>query len=74
MSSRHDVYSAWRTAYLMPGAADDGREDGSRGVVTGEAGLAHAGAIVNYQCGYVIVTHFDWLVVVGLSTYNELLQ
>ena len=41
----------------MSGASDDGREDGARSVVTGESGLAHAGAIVDYQSGYVVVTH-----------------
>ena len=51
----------------MPGTANDGREDSSGSVITGESGLAHSGAIVNDQCGYVIVTHLDWLVVVGLS-------
>lgn len=53
--------------YLMPGAANDGWEDGSWGVVSCETGLAHTGSVVNDQCGYVIVTHFDWLVVFGLS-------
>eukprot|EP00962_Isochrysis_galbana_P018636 scaffold5373_cov103-Isochrysis_galbana.AAC.7 len=30
-------------------AADDGREDGARGVVAREAGLAHAGPVVNHE-------------------------
>jgi len=35
--------------YLVARAADDRGEDGARGVVTGKAGLAHAGAIVHNQ-------------------------
>jgi hypothetical protein len=31
----------------MTGTSDDGREDGTRRVITSEAGLAHSGAIVN---------------------------
>ena len=31
------------------GAADDGREDGTRSVVAGEASLAHARAVVNHE-------------------------
>jgi hypothetical protein len=30
-------------------AAHNGREDGARGVVTGETGLAHAGAVVYHE-------------------------
>lgn len=41
----------------MPGPSDDGGEDGSRGVVSREAGLAHAGAIVHYEGGNIVVTH-----------------
>ena len=48
--------------HLMSGATDDGREDGAWSVVTGETGLAHSGAIVDDQCGYVFVTHVDCLV------------
>jgi hypothetical protein len=32
------------------GATHDGREDGAGCVITGEAGLAHAGTIVNHEC------------------------
>merc|ERR1719383_768215 len=40
------------------GSADDGREDGARSVITGEAGLAHAGAIVdNQRSGFLVVAH-----------------
>merc|ERR1719173_305463 len=42
---------------LVPGAAHDGGEDSPGGIVSGEAGLAHAGAIVNHQSGNVFVTH-----------------
>lgn len=42
---------------LMPWATDDGREDGPGGVVSGETGLAHAGAIINNKSGYVLVAH-----------------
>ena len=41
----------------MAGAADDGGEDGPGGVVSGEPGLAHAGAVVNDQSSNVVVTH-----------------
>ena len=41
----------------MPGASNNGGEDSPGGVITGEAGLAHAGAIVNDQSGDLIVTH-----------------
>ena len=36
---------------LVARPADDGREDGARGVVTGETGLAHAGAVIDNQGG-----------------------
>ncbi len=47
------------TAYLMPGAAHNGWEDSSGGVVTGEASFAHSRAIVDYEGGNVVVTHLD---------------
>ena len=43
---------------LVTGAAHDGREDGTRCIVAGETGFAHAGAVVNYQRSNVFVTHF----------------
>jgi len=43
----------------MTWATNDRGEDGPRGIITGETGLAHAGAIVNDQCCNVVVTHFD---------------
>ncbi len=47
--------------YLMSGASNDGGEDGPGGIITGEAGLAHAGPIVHDQSGNVLVTHGGWL-------------
>lgn len=41
----------------MTGSADDGGEHSSWCIVTSEAGLAHAGAIVYNQGGYFVVTH-----------------
>jgi len=41
----------------MSGATYDGGEDGSWGVITGESGFAHTGAIVDYESGNVVVTH-----------------
>lgn len=35
----------------MPGATDDGGEDSTRGVISGESGFAHTGSVVNNQCG-----------------------
>merc|ERR1719293_158532 len=43
---------------LVPGTSNDGGEDGPGGVVSGEAGLAHAGPVVHDQSGNLIVTHF----------------
>merc|ERR1712051_1046249 len=45
---------------LVAGAAHDGREDGAGSVVTGEPGLAHAGAVVHNQSSDILVTHFDF--------------
>lgn len=42
----------------MTRAADDRREDGSRCVIAGETGLAHAGSIVHNQSCNFVVTHF----------------
>ena len=46
--------------YLMTGATNNGGEDSPGGVITGEAGLAHAGAIVDDKSGNVLVTHGGW--------------
>ena len=43
---------------LVTGTADDGWENGSGSIVSGESSFAHAGAIVNDQGSYFIVTHF----------------
>ena len=43
----------------MSWASNNGWEDSSWGVISGETGFAHAGAIVNNQSGYVFVTHLD---------------
>lgn len=40
-----------QSPHLMPGATDDGREDSTRCVVSGESGFAHTGSVVNNQCG-----------------------
>ena len=47
----------------MTGAADDGGENSPGGVVSGETGLAHTGAIVHNKSGNVVVTHVGgcWL-------------
>merc|ERR1719309_427312 len=45
---------------LVAGAAHDGGEDGPGGVISGEAGLAHAGAIVTDQSSHVLVTHLGY--------------
>merc|ERR1719479_845254 len=42
---------------LVTGTANDGGEDSPGGVVSSEAGLAHAGAIVTDKSGNVLVTH-----------------
>jgi len=40
----------------VAGAADNRGEDSSGSVITGETGLAHAGAVVDNQSGGVLVT------------------
>ena len=41
----------------MSWASNDGWEDGPGGIVSGETGLAHTGAIVYNQSSYVLVAH-----------------
>ena len=41
----------------MTGTSDNGRENGARRVISGETGLAHAGAVVHDQRSYFVVTH-----------------
>jgi len=43
----------------MTGTSNDGRENGSRGVVSGKSGFTHTGAIVDYESGNIVVTHFE---------------
>jgi len=47
-----------RIIHLVTGAADNGWEDGARGVISGESSLAHTGSVVNNQRCYFIVAHF----------------
>merc|ERR1719223_2671245 len=42
---------------LVTGTANDGGEDGSGRVITGETGLHHTGAVVNDKGGHIFVTH-----------------
>ena len=44
-------------AYLVPGATDDGREHGTRSIISSEAGLAHTRTIVHNQSLHVTVRH-----------------
>lgn len=48
------MYKNKRT-YLMPGTANNGREDGTRSIIPSETGLAHTGAIVNNQSSNFII-------------------
>ena len=43
----------------VPRPPDDGGKDGPGGVVAGEPGLAHAGAVVDDQGGNLLVAHVD---------------
>uniref|UniRef100_A0A182TXX1 Uncharacterized protein n=1 Tax=Anopheles melas TaxID=34690 RepID=A0A182TXX1_9DIPT len=45
---------------LVTGTANNGREDGTWGVITGESGLAHSGSVVNDKCSRIIITHLGW--------------
>ena len=60
-----------RNTHLMSRSADDRREDGPGGVVSGKPGFAHAGAIVDDQSGDIVVTHVVWLV--GTVTKHTIL-
>jgi len=46
-------------SYLVTGATNNGGEDGTGCVISGETGLAHAGAIVNDKSSCVLVTHLE---------------
>ena len=41
----------------MTGTSNNGGEDSAGSIISGETGLAHAGAIVNDESGCVFVTH-----------------
>ena len=43
--------------YLMAWASNNRGEDSPGGIISGETGLAHAGAIVNDKSGGIFVTH-----------------
>merc|ERR1712233_219180 len=49
----HDTLVSW--------SSNDGWEDSSGSVISGESSLAHAGAIVNNESSNVFVTHLDLL-------------
>jgi hypothetical protein len=51
----------------VTGSSNDGREHSPWSIVSGETGLAHAGAIVDYQSWIIVVTH----IVGGLSYTGE---
>merc|ERR1711933_379218 len=46
---------------LVAGTANNGGDDSSGSVISGETGLAHAGAIVNNKSSNVLVTHDEVL-------------
>merc|ERR1719447_2075982 len=47
---------------LVARTANNGGEDGTRSVITGKTGLAHAGAVVNNESCHVFVTHLESVV------------
>merc|ERR1712054_213430 len=47
---------------LVAGTANNGGEDSSGSVISGETGFAHAGAIVNNKSSNVLVTHVELVV------------
>jgi hypothetical protein len=47
--------------YLVARTADNGGEDGTRGVISGESSLAHTGSVVHNQSRNIVVTHVDEL-------------
>merc|ERR1712029_883435 len=49
---------------LVSWAADNGGEDSSGSVISGESSLAHAGAIVNNKSSNVFVTHDECQVII----------
>merc|ERR1719244_2030914 len=59
---------------LVAGAADDGGEDGTRGVVAGEASLDHAGAIVAHERYRIFIVAHGGGWSVGLAYLYEFLK
>ena len=45
----------------MAGTANNGGEDSTGSIITGEASLAHARAVVDNESSSVFVTHFGYL-------------
>jgi hypothetical protein len=56
---------------LVTGSADDGGEDSTGCVISGESGLAHTGAVVNDQSGGIFVTHLGGVEVEFSSKKRE---
>merc|ERR1712117_912252 len=56
----HDTLVSW--------SSNNGWEDGSWSIVSGESSLAHAGAIVNNESSNVFVTHLDLVVLLDWKT------
>merc|ERR1719410_954242 len=54
----HDTLVSW--------SSNNGWEDSSWSVISGESSLAHAGAIVNNESSNVFVTHLEFIVVLLL--------
>ena len=55
----------------MTGASDDAGEYSTGSIVSGETGFAHAGAIVYYQSGNIVVTHVGF---VSLAKYATVVR
>jgi len=55
----------------MTGSPNDRWEHGTRGVITGETGLAHAGSIVNDQRSNFFVAHDSTLLFSVSKSQNQ---
>lgn len=56
------VYSVAVEPHLVSGTTHDGGEDGTRGIVPGEACLAQTGAVITHKGGaFFVVTHLSLL-------------
>jgi len=53
-------FVAFVNPYLMARASDDRGEYGPGGIISGESGLAHAGAVVDHKSRDLVVTHLAW--------------